>query len=115
MQIVNIADDHPVRLGQESIRFEVQPGDCGADDPKHGDWSDCKEDRERHELSGRYMKNGSTWWYAWSIYLQPEFKLNKLYPGVSKIASPPSHSNVIGVTNSLPKFKSTVSISFSYV
>ncbi len=38
MQIVNKADDHPVRLGQESIRFEVQPGDCGADDPKHGDW-----------------------------------------------------------------------------
>ncbi len=75
MQIVNKADDHPVRLGQESIRFEVQPGDCGADDPKHGDWSDCKEDRERHELAGRYMKNGSTWWYAWSIYF-PEDHIN---------------------------------------
>ena len=76
MQIVNKADGHPVRLGQESVRFEVQPGDCGAD--KDGEWSDCKGDRERHELSGKKMKNGSTWWYAWSIYF-PEDHIN-IYP-----------------------------------
>ena len=51
------------------------------------------------------------------------FKINNLKAGdfykldsvSSKITSPPSHSNVIGVTNSLPKFKSTVRISLSYV
>lgn len=41
------------------------------------------------------------------VYLQSELTLNKLYPGISKYASPPPHSNVIGVINSLPKCKST--------
>ena len=65
-QIVNKNDGHPVRSGNESIRFEVRKGDCG-EDP--GSWSDCKNDRERHELSGLKdtMKKGE-YWISWSIY-----------------------------------------------
>ena len=29
MQVVNKNDGYPVRAGELSIRFEVQPGDCG--------------------------------------------------------------------------------------
>ena len=28
-KIVNKSDDHPVRLGEQSIRFELRRGDCG--------------------------------------------------------------------------------------
>ena len=66
MQVVDKKDGHPVRAGEKSIRFEVRPGDCGKD--ADGKWNDCKKDRERHELSGKPMSNG-TWWYAWSIYI----------------------------------------------
>jgi len=34
------------RAGEKSQRFEVRPGDCGAD----SGWSDCKNDRERSEF-----------------------------------------------------------------
>ena len=66
MQVVDKKDGHPVRAGEKSIRFEVRPGDCGKD--ADGKWNDCKKDRERHELSGKPMSNG-TWWYTWSIYI----------------------------------------------
>ena len=68
MQVVNKKDGHPVRAGEKSIRFEVRPGDCGYNDG----WSDCDNDRERHELSGKSMSGGE-WWYAWSIFLPKDF------------------------------------------
>ena len=79
MQVVNKKDGHPVRAGEKSIRFEVRSGDCGKD--REGGWSDCKNDRERHELSAGgkkdYMSKGE-YWLAWSIYF-PEDHQN-LYP-----------------------------------
>ena len=48
MQVVDKKDGHPVRAGNKSIRFEVRSGDCGSDPDG---WSDCKNDRERHELT----------------------------------------------------------------
>ena len=51
MQVVNKKDGHPVRSGKQSIRFEVRSGDCGKDEM--GEWNDCKNDRERHELIRR--------------------------------------------------------------
>ena len=63
MQVVDKKDDHPVRMGKKSIRFELRAGDCGKD--KDGGWSDCKKDRERHELSGRYRVSKGERWYAW--------------------------------------------------
>ena len=70
-QIVNKADGHPVRAGEQSIRFEVRDGDCGKDE--EGSWSDCKGDRERHELSGgsRAMTKGE-YWFSWSLYFPEE-------------------------------------------
>ena len=72
MQVVDKKDGHPVRMGKKSIRFELRAGDCGKD--KDGGWSDCKKDRERHELSGRYRVSKGERWYAWSIYLPKDFK-----------------------------------------
>jgi len=68
-KIVNKDDGHPVRSGNQSIRFEVRQGDCGKQ--KDGSWSDCKNDRERHELAawkkGDTMSKGE-YWFSWSIY-----------------------------------------------
>ena len=76
-QIVNKEDGHPVRAGNKSIRFEVKQGDCGRD--TDGGWSDCKNDRERHELSGgdSAMSKGE-YWFSWSIYFPKDHK--NLYP-----------------------------------
>ena len=76
-QIVNKEDGHPVRAGSLSIRFEVRQGDCGKD--SDGSWSDCKNDRERHELSGgdSSMSSGEHW-FSWSIYFPEDHK--NLYP-----------------------------------
>ena len=73
VQVVNKKDGHPVRAGKKSIRFEVKPGDCGYDDG----WSDCKKDRERHELSGTRFGPGEKW-YAWSIFIPKDFPI--IYP-----------------------------------
>lgn len=53
-------------------RFEVRPGDCASS----GGWSDCRNDRERSELSQRNKYNnsdGNTYWYSWSFYLPEDF------------------------------------------
>ena len=42
IEVVDKADDHPVRAGEKSIRFELRAGDCGKD--KDGGWNDCKKD-----------------------------------------------------------------------
>ena len=73
VQVVHKKDGHPVRAGKKSIRFEVKPGDCGYDEW----WSDCKNDRERHELSGTRFGAGKKW-YAWSIYVPKDFPI--IYP-----------------------------------
>ena len=79
IQVVDKKDGHPVRKGNKSIRFEVRSGDCGEDED--GEWSDCKNDRERHELTAGgkkdYMSKGE-YWFSWSIYF-PEDHQN-LYP-----------------------------------
>ena len=71
MQVVDKKDGHPVRMGEKSIRFELRAGDCGKD--RDGGWSDCKKDRERHELSGKYRVSKGERWYAWSIYMREDF------------------------------------------
>jgi hypothetical protein len=78
-EIVNKQDGHPVRAGEKSIRFELRNGDCG-EDP--GKWSDCKNDRQRHELSGKNFRGKA--WYAYSIYLPKDFK--SVYPVKSAMA-----------------------------
>jgi len=70
-KIVKREEGHPVRAGKKSIRFEVRQGDCGKDKPP-GKWSDCENDRQRHELSGKRFRGKA--WYAYSIYLPKDFK-----------------------------------------
>ena len=57
-------------------RFEVQPGDCGADPG----WSDCANDRERSELSQKGDRNPveATYWYGWSIFFPGDYR--NVYP-----------------------------------
>ena len=78
MQVVDKKDGHPVRAGDKSIRFEVRSGDCGSDPDG---WSDCKGDRERHEVSssgeGDSMSQGE-YWFSWSVYFPKDHK--NLYP-----------------------------------
>jgi len=55
-------------------RFEVRPGDCGADPG----WSDCDNDRERSEMSQTTARmTGGEAWYGWSFYFPPD------YPNIS--------------------------------
>ena len=68
MQVVDKKDGHPVRAGEQSIRFEVRDGDCG-NDPDG--WSDCKGDRERHELSvagKKDLMSKGEYWFSWSLF-----------------------------------------------
>jgi hypothetical protein len=72
IQLVNSDDGHPVRSGNQSIRFEIREGDCGYD---VGSWNDCENDRHRSELY-QYQKNNRGFkhkFFAWSIYLPEDF------------------------------------------
>ena len=78
MQVVDKKDGHPVRAGEQSIRFEVRDGDCGKDPDG---WSDCKGDRERHELSvagKKDLMSKGEYWFSWSIYFPKDHQ--NLYP-----------------------------------
>ncbi len=70
--VVKKSEGHPTRLGNKSLRFEIKTGDCGWG--KDNKWSDCKNDRARHELSGNYQNDGE-YWYTWSLYLPEDFQL----------------------------------------
>lgn len=61
-----------VLAGERSQRFEVRAGDC-AEDPG---WSDCKNDRERSEISVSSPKlfPGDKKFIAWNIYLPDDFQ-----------------------------------------
>lgn len=67
------SDEHPVRSGDSSRRFEVRAGDCSWS----GSWSDCEKDRERHELKSGLFSDGE-YWFTWSLYLPEDFK--NIYP-----------------------------------
>ena len=78
MQVVDKKDGHPVRAGEQSVRFEVRDGDCGKDPDG---WSDCKGDRERHELSvagKKDLMSKGEYWFSWSIYFPTDHQ--NLYP-----------------------------------
>ena len=78
MQVVDKKDGHPVRAGEQSIRFEVRDGDCGKDPDG---WSDCKGDRERHELSvagKKDLMSKGEYWFSWSLFFPKDHQ--NLYP-----------------------------------
>ena len=69
VKIVNKSDNHPVRFGKQSLRFEVRNGDGWG-------W-DARNDRERSELLICCV-NKETTWTAWSLYLPLDHKI--IYP-----------------------------------
>ena len=69
LKIVNKADDYPVRLGEQSLRFEVRHG--------NGWGWDKRNDRERVELKICCVNKKITW-TAWSIYLPKDY--NVVFP-----------------------------------
>ncbi|SVC50465.1 uncharacterized protein METZ01_LOCUS303319, partial [marine metagenome] len=71
LRVVDKKDGHPVRAGSKSMRFELRDGDCN--DPPPPNWNDCKNDRERFELSGKDMFDGEEGWYAWSIFIPKDY------------------------------------------
>ena len=78
----------PDPLGQKKAdveRFEVRAGDCGS----QSGWSDCKNDRERSELSDYNRDpNGSYRWYSWEFFVPMNYP--NVYP--TKVALGQWHS-----------------------
>ena len=74
-KIVNKSDGHPVRLGEQSIRFEVRRGDCGL---SPGGYDDCKHNSERHELNAikEVNKLKGVTWHTYSLYLPKDFPVD---------------------------------------
>lgn len=67
-----VSSPEPVYLGKKSQRFEVRAGDCSQDPG----WSDCKNDRERSEVTAENarFRPGSSTWISFLIYLPTDFK-----------------------------------------
>ena len=78
--IVNKSDGHPVRLGKQSIRFELRRGDCGVFDSGYDDCTIWDESTghysERHELNSenKFPSKGVTW-HTYSIFLTKDFPI----------------------------------------
>ena len=88
-KVVNKSDGHPVRFGDQSIRFELRHGDCGI---HPGGYNDCtiwnKESghySERHELgSVDYLPNKGITWHTYSFFIPEDFPiLNHYYEHIS--------------------------------
>ena len=75
VKIVNKSDNHPVRFGKQSLRFEVRNGDGWG-------W-DARNDRERSELLICCV-NKKTTWTAWSLYLPNDYE--KIFPAKTMLA-----------------------------
>jgi hypothetical protein len=85
-----VSAPHPVRVGKTSERFEVKPGDCYW----NTGWNDCKNDRERSELSEQepYSSIGREYWYGWSIFIPKSYP--NIYP--TKTALGQFHQKQVG-------------------
>ena len=70
-KIVSRSKGHPVRDGKRSMRFEVRAGDCSWS----SGWSDCENDRERHELLTKHTWKSGEKWYHWSIFIPVNYPI----------------------------------------
>ncbi len=101
-KIVNKSKGHPVRLGEQSIRFELRRGDCGK---SPGGYDDCTiwnknngMSSERHELGSENFFKGILW-HTYSIFLKDPFPIKG--HGYEHISLGQMH----GFPNSNPSFK----------
>lgn len=91
---------NPVRLGDAAQRFEVRAGDCA----RQHDWDDCKNDRERSEISLRdHIQVGEERWIGFSVYLPPDFPTSsKVNTTVGQIHQKGGPSGTAGGLPSFP-------------
>ena len=68
LHIVKRSDGYPVRLGEESLKFEVREGDAWASDVEI---NGVPRNRERSEMIICCMKGKL--WHTWSIFLPKDF------------------------------------------
>lgn len=65
-KVVNKSDGHPVRFGEQAIRFEVRRGDC---EVSPGGYNDCEARSERHELKAQEHSFKGVTWHTYSLFL----------------------------------------------
>ena len=75
VKIVDKSENHPVRFGKQSLRFEVRDGDGWG-------W-DSRNNRERVELLICCV-NKKTTWSAWSLFLPDDYKI--IFPAKTMLA-----------------------------
>ena len=66
-------------VGENSIRFESNNGECGKE-PK---WSDCENDRERTELYYKKISWKKERWYRFYIHLPEDY--NSIAPAMMSL------------------------------
>jgi len=95
----------PVRRGNQSTRFEVRDGDCGADHV----WNDCDSDRYRADLNPNTFRPnvGDDFWSFFSIYIPHDFV--GISPATITLGAIGTNSPVENIGNSgqgvgVPKF-----------
>ena len=76
VKIVDKSDNHPVRLGKQSLRFEVRDGDGWG-------W-DARNDRERVELLICCVNREKITWTTYSLYLPDDYKI--IFPAKTMLA-----------------------------
>ena len=96
--IVNKSDGHPVRSGEQSMRFEVRAGDCSwsrnvsstttkaeaLNDIWRGTgFSDCVMYRERREKKQDPGDERGENWYHYSLYIPEDFPV--IYPVITSL------------------------------
>jgi len=101
-KFVNKSDGHPVRLGEQSIRFELRRGDCGVGPSGYDDCTIWNKGNgmssERHELGSLKALKGVTW-HTYSIFLSKPFPISgHAYEHISL-------GQMHGYPNSNPSFK----------
>ena len=101
-KFVNKSDGHPVRLGEQSIRFELRRGDCGVGTSGYNDctiWDEHSgHTSERHEL-GSLKKLNKITWHTYSLFLPEDFPIEG--HGYEHISLGQMH----GYPNNNPSFK----------
>tara|TARA_B100000767_G_C19655149_1_gene488529 strand:- start:83 stop:1000 length:918 start_codon:yes stop_codon:yes gene_type:complete len=74
------------KIGQNSIRFELNDGECG----KEPNWNDCDNDRERVELYYEQFNSKKEQWYRFYIYLPKDY--NSLAPSKMSLIQWKTHN-----------------------
>ena len=80
LQIVDKSKGHPVRLGKQSIRFELRHGDCGITPSGYNDCTIWNKESghysERHELgSVDYLPSKGITWHTYSFFIPEDFPI----------------------------------------